>query len=240
MSDWLAELRESRVHAIEHVQGEIARGQVVRAATAEQLHARQEQLARLIWEVEPERLLEQMVREILSGHPYFSETTLIRTLRSQGVEGVVDLTEPEPWSGPVEGNPLPTGLELGNGHYAIGVEWKLQSNFRRLHDHEIQPYCLRVSVSPGQLTVDGQPVSSATADALKAQLATTFKSRLEQLSRRRSRHHRHRPWHRRVWRALFPRIKPTPAIVIATMVILLLAVVAAIVAGQLIAGRLVG
>ena len=168
---------------------------------------------------------------------HFFNTSLTRTLRSQATGSAVEFTEPAPWSAPVAGNPLPDHLDLGNGHYVIAIDWKLQANYRNLHDHEMQPYRLRVSASANQVLVDGQALSPQTLDALKTRLRTAFKDSLEHFNRHRVRRHRRHPWHRRLWRVFFPGTNLTTRFLIVEIVVLVLAILLALVAGQIGVGR---
>ena len=88
-------------------------------------------------------------------------------MRSQATGAAVEFTEPAPWSAPVAGNPLPDHLDLGNRHYVIAIDWKLQADYRHLHDYEIQSYRLKVSASASQVLMDGQLLSAQTPHALK-------------------------------------------------------------------------
>ena len=236
MDDWLAELRETKEDAIEQMQAEIVRGQLHREETQEQSGAGQAQVAALIKRVEIERLLQQFTSEILQDHPFFSNIALTRTVRSKAVGSTGEFTEPTPWSAPVAENPLPDHLDLGNGHYVIAIDWKLQANYRHLHDYEIQSYRLKVSTSASQVLMDGQLLSAQTPDAFKTQLTTTFRNSLEHLNRRRVRRHRHRPWHRHLWRTFFPRTNLTTRFLIVVIVVLVLAILLALVAGQILVG----
>ena len=168
---------------------------------------------------------------------HFFNTSLTRTLHSQATGSAVEFTEPALWSAPVAGNPLPDHLDLGNGHYVIAIDWKLQSNYRNLHDHEMQPYGLWVSASANQVLVDGQLLSPQTPDAFKTQLTTTFRNSLEHFNRRRVRRDRRRPWYRRLCRVFFPGTNLTTGFLIVEMVVFILAILLALVAGQIRVGK---
>jgi hypothetical protein len=231
--DWLAELRETKEHAIERAQAEVARGELQREETQEQLASEQAQVAALIKRIESERLLQQFTREILQDHPFFSNIALTRAVRSKAVGSTVEFTEPAPWSAPVAENPLPDNLDLENGHYVIAIGWKLQSNYRNLHNYEIQSYQLSVSASASQVLMDGQLLSPQTADAFKTQLTTAFKNSLEHLNRRRVRHHRHHSWYKRLWRTFLPRTSLTPGFIIIAIIVLVLSIFLAVYAGEI-------
>jgi hypothetical protein len=231
--DWLAELRETKEHAIEQAQAEVARGELQRGETQEQLASEQAQVAAMIQRIEIERLLQQFTGEILHDHPFFSNIALTRTVRSKAVGSTVEFTEPAPWSASVAENPLPDHLDLGNGHYVVAIDWKLQSNYRNLHDYEIQSYRLKVSASASQVLMDGRLLLPQTPDAFKTQLTTTFKNSLEHLNRGRVRHHRHHSWYKRLWRTFFPRTSLTPGLLIIAIVVLALSILLAIYAGEI-------
>ena len=236
MNDWLTELRESKQHAIEQAQTEVARGQLQREATEDQLQSEQALLATLIKTVQVEQLLQQFTSEILQGHPFFSNTSLTRTVRSKAVGSAIELTEPAPWSALVTENPLPENLDLGNGHYVIAIVWKLQSNYRSLHDKETQSYRMTVSSSASQVLMDGRPLLPQTSDVLKTRLTTTFRDSLERLNRRRVHHHRHRPWYKRLWRTFFPHTDLTAFLLIGALVIVAFSILLAVVAAQILTG----
>jgi hypothetical protein len=223
-TDWLADLRESKQQAIARARDKGAGQQALWQTAEERLRFRQTTLAALIGQTQLETLLQEFCVEILRDHPNFLGYSLRRTVRSRSAASAVERTEPDPWSGPVENNPLPQDLDLGNGRHVTAVDWKLRSDYNSMDWHELRPLTIHVSATTAGVKLDGQLLSPPTVETLKRALLDAFKATLHTLGRRRGHRHR-RSWYRRLWRTLFPRSKVSITQVAGSIIVITLSVV---------------
>ncbi len=234
--DWLAELRQSKQQAIARAQAASDERQVFYRTAQEQLQADQSALAAFIQTARIEPLLREFCTEILDGHPNFLGCELTRTVRSRAAGSSVDITEPEPWTGPVDQQALSSELNLGNGRYIRAVEWRLQSNYRSTEGHELKPFRIAIATAATGIRLDGQLLSAATAEHFQRALLDAFNGTMHGFSRRRS-HRHHRRWYERLWKALFPTGKASLALMVGTVLVILLSAALAFQLSQALGGR---
>ncbi len=232
-TDWLAELRESKRQAIAHAHAASAEQDRVWQSAEESLRAEQSILAALVHEAQVENLLQEFCAEILCGHPNFSGYSLSRTVRSRAAGSTIECSESGPWTGPVENNALSPELDLANGRYVSAVDWKLHSNYLGSNGHTLKPLRISIATTAAGITLDGQRLSSPTAENFKAALLDTFGRTLRTFSRRRS-HRHHRTWYRRFGKALIPGSKLSATLVVGSIIVMALSMALAIHLAQVI------
>jgi hypothetical protein len=204
MTDWLKDLREEKEQAIARTRGagpQVA-GEVDQAET---------QLAAIIQGIGIEPLLQQFMDDVLRDHPLFVDSSLNRTVfgRAAGDGLAHEDRESAPWSGPVEGNFLPSALELGGGRTISRVDWRLHLNFRQRHSHQPQLNDILVAASAQGVQVNNEVLAIPTAEKFKTALINAFRESTQPAPLHGVRHKRRRRWYKRLWQSVFPDIHST-------------------------------
>ena len=202
MPDWLSDLREEKKRALHKSSTLTALDPASQRAAAE-LEAGQREIAHLVQATQVEAALNQLIEEVIRGHPWFPDASLNRMVTSRQVGSHAEFREPTPWSGAVKNHPLPEKLDLNNGRCITRIEWSVGLSYRAPQRHSLQALWIPVLVSADSVRVSGEKIASATTEAMQAAIKKAFEQVVHGAqTQHHSSHRRYQRWYKRLWNRL--------------------------------------
>lgn len=199
MTDWLSDLREAKIRAVEETKADKSLDPSISEQSEEMLRSAQQRIDELVQVTQVEAQLNQFMDEIIRGHPWFPDSSLTRTVISKQM-GQAESKEPQPWSGPLTNTPLPHPLRLENGRYITRIEWNLRLSYRAPQDTSARAISIPIAFSALGAVVNSKSLAVATAASVQAAIKDSFQEALEAAQKPpHSVRRRHRRWYRRLW-----------------------------------------
>ncbi len=207
MTDWFDDLRTEKQQAIAQLAERTAEQETQQRATRKQLLANHARILATVEAVQIETLLLQFFDAALRDHPLYPNPVFARSITTRTVDLEHAQLEPAPWSGPLADDTRLQAYPLPEGHYVTLIIWKIRFEIRDPDGTLRGPYGITTSLNAQELAVNGQPLATATSEALAAALTQAFRNppRVHsdaELPHARKRRHHQRPWYKRLLRSI--------------------------------------
>lgn len=177
MSNWLDKLKQDKERAIEVAKSQQIQLEKERQEKFEETVRAHNSIIALLRVVQVEKLLLQLVNDVIADHPQYPTAYLHRHLYYAKGKGMFSPRAPEDkryasdylWP-KKEAWPLPDELEFPNGFYITEVSWYL-SLYSRTESHYEYDYFLRVSITANGLKINKKTVFPITSENVETAIA---------------------------------------------------------------------